>query len=198
MNETSNIVPLRQPDEIDDPLTNILRAGARQLLAQAVEAEVETFLLATVKDLKLARRARPCRAAWLRPDANASDRHRPCRCRAGEDSRPRGGRRWRADPVQLGDLAAVGTADQKSGCAVAGSVPARHLDRRFPGGADGLAGQGRAEPVARGDFPADGRVARRTNAGRGAICRRGDTCTSGPMASSCRPAWKTTANACWC
>ena len=42
-----------QPDDIDDPLTNILRAGARQLLAQAVEIEVETFL-ATVKDLKLA------------------------------------------------------------------------------------------------------------------------------------------------
>ncbi|MEZ0085229.1 putative transposase [Bradyrhizobium japonicum] len=53
MNETSNIVPLRQPDEIDDPLTNVLRAGARQLLAHAVEAEVETFL-ATVQDLKLA------------------------------------------------------------------------------------------------------------------------------------------------
>jgi putative transposase len=33
--------------------TNILRAGARQLLALAVEIEVETFL-ATVKDLKLA------------------------------------------------------------------------------------------------------------------------------------------------
>lgn len=31
MNETSNIVPLRQPDEIDDPLTNILRAGTRQI-----------------------------------------------------------------------------------------------------------------------------------------------------------------------
>ena len=53
MTETSNIVALRQPDDIDDPLTNILRAGARQLLAQAVEIEVETFL-ATVKDLKLA------------------------------------------------------------------------------------------------------------------------------------------------
>ena len=53
MNENSNIVRLRQPDDIDDPLTNILRAGARQLLAQAVEIEVETFL-ATVKDLKLA------------------------------------------------------------------------------------------------------------------------------------------------
>jgi len=53
MNETTNIVPLRQPDAIDDPLTNILRTGARQLLAQAVEVEVQTFL-ATVKDLKLA------------------------------------------------------------------------------------------------------------------------------------------------
>jgi transposase-like protein len=53
MNETSKIVALRQPDDVDDPLTNILRAGARQLLAQAVEIEVETFL-ATVKDLKLA------------------------------------------------------------------------------------------------------------------------------------------------
>ena len=53
MNETSNIVALRQPEEIDDPLTNILRAGARQLLAQAVEIEVETFL-ATMKDLRLA------------------------------------------------------------------------------------------------------------------------------------------------
>jgi hypothetical protein len=53
MNETTNIVPLRQPDEIDDPLTNILRAGAQQLLARAVEIEVEMFL-ATMQDLKLA------------------------------------------------------------------------------------------------------------------------------------------------
>jgi hypothetical protein len=52
MNETSNVVPLRQPDEIDDPLTNILRSGARQLLAQAVEMEAEAFL-AVVKGLKL-------------------------------------------------------------------------------------------------------------------------------------------------
>src|SRR6202162_1286773 len=61
MKEISNIVPLRQPSEIDDPLTNILRAGARQLLAQAVEIEAETFL-AAMKDLNLAdRRARVVR-----------------------------------------------------------------------------------------------------------------------------------------
>ncbi len=52
MNENSSVVWFRQPDEIDDPLTNILRTGARQLLAQAVEMEAEAFL-AAMKDLKL-------------------------------------------------------------------------------------------------------------------------------------------------
>ncbi len=53
MNEATNIVALRQPEEIDDPLTDILRAGARQLLAQAVEIEVAAFV-ATMKDVRLA------------------------------------------------------------------------------------------------------------------------------------------------
>ena len=48
----STVVPLRQPDEIDDPLTAILRSGARRLLAQAVEAEAEAFL-ATMKGARL-------------------------------------------------------------------------------------------------------------------------------------------------
>ncbi len=39
MSENINVVPLRQPNEVDDPLTDILRSGARQLLAQAVEME---------------------------------------------------------------------------------------------------------------------------------------------------------------
>ena len=54
MNETiSNVVAVRHPDEIDDPLTNILRSGARQLLAQAVEMEADAFLAAMKEDLKL-------------------------------------------------------------------------------------------------------------------------------------------------
>ena len=40
----NRVVPLRQPDAIDDPLTEILRSGARRLIAQAVEAEFEAFL----------------------------------------------------------------------------------------------------------------------------------------------------------
>src|SRR5512135_3116699 len=53
MSEDNKVARLRQPDEIDDPLTAILRAGARRLLEQAIEAEVETFLVA-LKDVKLA------------------------------------------------------------------------------------------------------------------------------------------------
>src|SRR5215212_2666468 len=43
MSDTT-VIPLRHPDTIEDPLTAILRSGARRLLAQAVEAEAEAFL----------------------------------------------------------------------------------------------------------------------------------------------------------
>ncbi|WP_287286417.1 hypothetical protein [Mesorhizobium sp.] len=43
MNETINIVCLRQPDEIGDTLTDVLRSGARKLLAQAIEMEAEAY-----------------------------------------------------------------------------------------------------------------------------------------------------------
>jgi putative transposase len=52
MNEPTTIVRLRQLDEIDDPLTSVLRAGARKLLAQAIVSEAEAFL-ASMRDLKL-------------------------------------------------------------------------------------------------------------------------------------------------
>jgi len=52
MNDTTNIVRLRQPDTIDDPLTDILRIGARKLLAQAIEIEAEAYL-SSMRDLKL-------------------------------------------------------------------------------------------------------------------------------------------------
>ena len=52
MENTTNVVRLRQPDVIDGPLTEVLRAGARRLLAQAVEMEAEAFL-AALQDLRL-------------------------------------------------------------------------------------------------------------------------------------------------
>jgi len=42
----TNVFKLAQPDSFADPLTEVLRNGARTLLAQAVEAEVAEFLAA--------------------------------------------------------------------------------------------------------------------------------------------------------
>ena len=47
MTSDSTVISLRQPDVVDDPLTAVLRSGARRLLAQAIEAEAEAFLAAT-------------------------------------------------------------------------------------------------------------------------------------------------------
>ena len=52
MTSDSTVVSLRQPDTVDDPLTAVLRSGARRLLAQAIEAEAETFL-AAMKGVRL-------------------------------------------------------------------------------------------------------------------------------------------------
>ena len=52
MMSDSTVVPLRQPEAAEDPLTTVLRNGARRLLAQAIEAEAEAFL-AVMKDKRL-------------------------------------------------------------------------------------------------------------------------------------------------
>lgn len=52
MKTDSTVVAFQHPDEVDDPLTWVLRDGARRLLAQAIEAEAEAFL-ATMKEERL-------------------------------------------------------------------------------------------------------------------------------------------------
>ena len=57
MNEDSSVVRLRQPEAIDDPLTAVLRSGARRLLAQAIESEAASFLALMVdRQLEMAGR----------------------------------------------------------------------------------------------------------------------------------------------
>lgn len=47
-----NVIQLKKPEQfVDDPITDILRSGARKLLAEALEAEIETFLF-QYRDLK--------------------------------------------------------------------------------------------------------------------------------------------------
>src|SRR5215212_8414976 len=52
MTSDTTVVALHQPDTVEDPLTAVLRSGARRLLAQAVEAEAEAFL-AEMRGLRL-------------------------------------------------------------------------------------------------------------------------------------------------
>ncbi len=53
MKTDTTVLAFQHPDQIDDPLTSVLREGARRLLAQAIEAEAEAFLGA-MQDERLA------------------------------------------------------------------------------------------------------------------------------------------------
>jgi putative transposase len=44
MSQTTSPIPLPQEPKFEDPLTDLLRRGARQLILQAVEEELESFL----------------------------------------------------------------------------------------------------------------------------------------------------------
>ena len=44
MKNDTDIIPLRQPHSLDDPLTEIAREGARRMLAAALWAEADAFV----------------------------------------------------------------------------------------------------------------------------------------------------------
>ena len=52
MSKDTTVIPFRQPDTIDDPLTELAREGARRILAQVLIAEADAFV-AMWQDLKL-------------------------------------------------------------------------------------------------------------------------------------------------
>ena len=52
MSRDTTVIRFRQPDAIDDPLTELAREGARRMLATALIAEADGFV-ALWKDLKL-------------------------------------------------------------------------------------------------------------------------------------------------
>jgi hypothetical protein len=109
------VVALRQPETFsDDPLTEVLRAGARQLLGQAIEAEVTAHIEAHADMTDASGRRRIVRHGHMperevqtgigavrvkargfvtvihRPRAAASvSRHRSCRLISGASSRSR-------------------------------------------------------------------------------------------------------------
>ena len=151
---TTTVVSFRQPDEIDDPLTAVLRSGARRLLAQAIEAEAEAFLAAMKGERLSDGRERVVRHGHgperlvqtgigpvavqrvkLRDRAAGTER-----IRFTSTILPRWARRTRSLDALLPVLYLRG------------------VSMRLPGGAWGFAGQGRPEPVTVGGRAAAGRV----------------------------------------
>jgi hypothetical protein len=131
----STMVPFRQPETVDDPLTAVLRNGARRLLAQAIEAEADAFLasmrgvqLPDGRDRLVRHGHGPERLVQTGIGAVAVQRVK---------LRDRG---RRAHPFHLCDPAALGSTNAEPRCTAADPLPARGLNGRFPGGARRLVG----------------------------------------------------------
>ena len=118
------VVAFRAPDGFSaDPLTDLLRQGARELIAQAVEAELNVFLTSHADQTDAADRRRLVRHGHL-PEREVQTgigavpvkvpRVREC---GGSENRPGDGfpdacTGWRAAAVHLDDPAALSAARQ--------------------------------------------------------------------------------------
>ncbi|MEZ0468717.1 IS256 family transposase, partial [Phaeobacter sp. SYSU ZJ3003] len=64
MKKTRDIIPLRQPETFDDPLTEIARDGARRMLAAALRAEADAFVAQHAEEILLDGRQRVVRHGY--------------------------------------------------------------------------------------------------------------------------------------
>ena len=115
MSRCTTVIPSRQPDVIEDPLTEVAREGARRMLAQVLIAEADAFV-ALWKEI--AGRPRPHRASRPWTAARHPDWGWTCRGPARQGARP--GRRCRGgeNSLHLVDPAEVGATDEESRRAV--------------------------------------------------------------------------------
>ncbi len=151
----NHVVALRQKDEIDDPLTEILGAGAKRLIEQAVEAEFAAFLTSHAA-LKLS-------DGRQRVVRHGHDPVRPIQTGIGpvEVEKPKARDR--------GALSAEQRIRYSSSILPKWARRTKSLDvllpaLYLPGSADGLAWQGRAQPFARRDRAAEGGMGGRIQA----------------------------------
>jgi hypothetical protein len=123
MSRDSIVIPLRQPEAIDDPLSELAREGVWRMLAQVLIAEADSFV-ALWKDLKLpdgrdriVRHGHGPRRAIQTGVGPVEVRRAKVRDRGdvGAEEKIR---------LHLVDPAEVGATDEEPRCAVTGSLPA--------------------------------------------------------------------------
>src|SRR5215471_12075646 len=121
MSTDTTVIPFRQPDAIDDPLSELAR-------------EADAFV-AMWKDLKLPDGRDRIVRHGHGPQRAIQTGVGPVEVRRAK-VRDRGRRGGRGEnPLHVVDPAEVGATDEESRCAVTGSLPAWGVDRRLPGGA---------------------------------------------------------------
>src|SRR5258707_1018722 len=140
----NRVVALRQKGAIDDPLTEILRTGARRLIAEAVEAEFETFLASTAELVLPDGRRRVVR--------HGHDPVRAIQTGVGpvEVQRPKARDRAAASGERIRFTSNIlpkwARRTKSLDALLPRSLSARDFRRRFPGGPRRPARQGRAQP----------------------------------------------------
>ena len=191
------VVQLRQPGSFeDDPLTEVLRLGARRLLGQAVEAEVAGFVEGVCASDGL---GRPPSDRTPRAFAGARDpdRHWSGCGALSQGARPRRRRDGAAASLHLTDLASLSQARQVDRGTPALALSEGHLHGRFLRGACGALGARGAGALGLDHCPASRRSGKASwSIGNGAISRPSVMSTSGPTASTSHHGSTMTSNAC--
>src|SRR5215218_7644676 len=190
-----NVVKLIQPAEFSDPLTEVLREGARALLAQAVEAEVAAFLSGHADRQTKDGRQRLVRHGH-RPERAIMTGLGPVAVRA-----PRVRDRTGAGESRIRFTSAILPPYARRSKSLEVLIPILYLKGLSSGDfEDALAallgpdaGGLSASSIARLKRP--GRTS--MPGGRSAICRPNATSISGSTASMSRPALKRTPSAFW-
>ena len=134
MKHDIDIIDLRQPETVTDPLTEIARDGARRMLAAALRAEADNFVAHHAGETLPDGRQRVVRHGY------GQERSIQTKIGAGrsapEGSRPRhqsGG--WGKAPLHFEHSAELGAALAQPRCPAARALPAWHLDGESLGGA---------------------------------------------------------------
>ena len=214
--EEATVVALPRPGSgvLDDPLLAVLREGARRMLTQAIEAEVEAFLAAHAGLVDQQGRRRLVR------NGHAPERRLQTGIGPLEVRRPKlrdRGRVADGGPIRftsavlpaylrrtknIEELLPSGLWPDPHGVDVSKAdraLPEGCIDGPVRRGADGAARARGAGPLAGYRAAADrGLAGREANAGKGALSPPDATSISGPTACTSRPSWSTNASACWC
>jgi hypothetical protein len=139
MNE-NRVVPLRQPDEIDDPLTGILRSGRGGSFSRRWRRSLPpSWPGMPISSCRMG--AGALSGTGMIPCARSRRASGQSRCQSRKSARSRGDDEGRAHPLFVDDPAEIGAANEEPRRSSAGSLSARPFHRRLSGGAGGFAWQ---------------------------------------------------------